>query len=257
MNPQDVIKLNIPLLLRVMEYSKEEAKSDEDLHKVIERLTKASEGGKILTMSDYKTIIGEDFMFEGIKKKLQESRLLSEKYEDDLHEGVSDLDQVKKKSLNDRTPRDQAFINAYSKKKSTAKVNVHIKHEDGKISKHSFKVVGKQTPDEIADGHLKNLQYIHDKFPNVSGSRAKEIHKVELKESVESPADSYKKNFTERPATNSINDDDHYIYHPETKMTQRLSKRSTPEAIKKHLDAANAHKPGHIAIKGMRLKFRE
>ena len=56
-NPQDVIKLNVPLLLRLLEYAKEDAKTDMDLHVVIENLLKNSTAGKTLDMSYYDSLV--------------------------------------------------------------------------------------------------------------------------------------------------------------------------------------------------------
>jgi len=56
-NPQDVIKLNTPLLLRLFEYAKEDAKTDIDLHVLIENLIKNSTDGKTLDMSYYDSLI--------------------------------------------------------------------------------------------------------------------------------------------------------------------------------------------------------
>lgn len=56
---EDVIKINVPLLLRLLEYAHEEAKTDEDLHKVIEHLIKLSEKtkGATLKMKHYEYIV--------------------------------------------------------------------------------------------------------------------------------------------------------------------------------------------------------
>ena len=102
-------------------------------------------------------------------------------------EAVADIQQIKRKKLIDRTPREQAALNAAkASKPPSGKVEVHVKHEDGSISKSRFKLMKRQDKwddesKEIADNHLKNLQYIHDQFPKISGSRAKEIHKVVIK----------------------------------------------------------------------------
>ena len=34
-NPKDIVKLDIPLLLRLLEFAREDATSDEELHKVV------------------------------------------------------------------------------------------------------------------------------------------------------------------------------------------------------------------------------
>ena len=56
-NPVDTTILDIPLLIRLLEYSKEDAQTDMDLHKVAENIIKLSKGGKTLTMSDYNNIV--------------------------------------------------------------------------------------------------------------------------------------------------------------------------------------------------------
>lgn len=109
------------------------------------------------------------------------------KEEAELDEAVADIQMIKKKKLVDRTPREQAALNAAKQSKPPqGKVEVHIKHEDGKISKNKFKLQRSQPKweaeaDEIAKGHLANLQSIYDRFPTISGSRAKEVHKVVIK----------------------------------------------------------------------------
>ena len=55
-NPQDVIKLDVPLLIRLLEYAREDAKTDMDLHNITEQLIHLSQQGQILTMNDYDTI---------------------------------------------------------------------------------------------------------------------------------------------------------------------------------------------------------
>jgi hypothetical protein len=53
----DSIKLDIPLFIRLMEYAREDAQSDMDLHKVTENITSMAEGGTTLTMDDYDAIV--------------------------------------------------------------------------------------------------------------------------------------------------------------------------------------------------------
>ena len=55
-NPTDKLTLDVPLFIRMLEYAKEDAKTDIDLHKVTENALKLSEEGKTLTMADYKQI---------------------------------------------------------------------------------------------------------------------------------------------------------------------------------------------------------
>lgn len=56
-NPIDRVTLDIPLLLRIMEYSKEDAKTDMDLHHVVEKMIELSSSGQNLSMDHYNEII--------------------------------------------------------------------------------------------------------------------------------------------------------------------------------------------------------
>jgi hypothetical protein len=58
-NPQDVVKMDIPLLIRLLEYSREDAQTDMDLHNVTEMLIKLSTKGNVLTMDHYDQIVGD------------------------------------------------------------------------------------------------------------------------------------------------------------------------------------------------------
>lgn len=61
-NPPDVVKLDIPLLIRLLEYAREDAKTDMDLHNVTEMLISLSEEGNTLTMDQYDQIVGDQKM---------------------------------------------------------------------------------------------------------------------------------------------------------------------------------------------------
>ncbi len=56
-NPEDHVTMDVPLLLRVMEYAKEDAKTDMDLHRVADNLIRLSASGKTLDMSSYNQIV--------------------------------------------------------------------------------------------------------------------------------------------------------------------------------------------------------
>lgn len=59
-NPEDVIMMDVPLLIRMLEYAREDAKTDMDLHFAAENLITLSKKGATLTMDDYDTIITPD-----------------------------------------------------------------------------------------------------------------------------------------------------------------------------------------------------
>ena len=57
-NPIDVVAMDVPLLIRMMEFAREDAKADLDLHNIAEKAIALSGEGRTLTMSDYGTIFG-------------------------------------------------------------------------------------------------------------------------------------------------------------------------------------------------------
>lgn len=56
-NGLDVISVDVPLMLRLMEFAREDAESDEDLHFVAEHLSKLMQTTSLLTMKHYASIV--------------------------------------------------------------------------------------------------------------------------------------------------------------------------------------------------------
>ena len=56
---EDVVHLNVPLFIRLLEFAREDAHSDVDLHFVAENVTKLTRRKGHLTMDDYKHIVEE------------------------------------------------------------------------------------------------------------------------------------------------------------------------------------------------------
>jgi hypothetical protein len=56
-NVTDTVKMDVPLLIRIMEFAKEDAKTDMDLHDVAERLIELGKTGDTLTMQDYQDAV--------------------------------------------------------------------------------------------------------------------------------------------------------------------------------------------------------
>ena len=67
MNPKDIIKLDVPLFIRLLEYAREDAQTDMDLHDVTENIISLSASGKTLSMDDYSTIIGSQENIDEIR----------------------------------------------------------------------------------------------------------------------------------------------------------------------------------------------
>ena len=53
----DTVTVDIPLLIRLFEYSKEDAKTDMDLHTITENIIKLSKTRLVLTMENYNDIV--------------------------------------------------------------------------------------------------------------------------------------------------------------------------------------------------------
>ena len=73
-NPSDKITLDVPLFIRLLEYAREDAKTDMDLHNVTEKAISASETGKTLTMADYDSLVtgnSEDKEMNEIKRMIK------------------------------------------------------------------------------------------------------------------------------------------------------------------------------------------
>jgi hypothetical protein len=55
----DQVTVGIPLLLRLLEYAKEDAKTDMDLHWVVERATELAKQHSVLDMQHYEDIVNK------------------------------------------------------------------------------------------------------------------------------------------------------------------------------------------------------
>ena len=72
----DSVTLDVPLMIRMLEFAREDAGNDAILHKVVERMIGMKEEGQSLSMSDYENIIGKvdeacwkNYKQIGMKKK--------------------------------------------------------------------------------------------------------------------------------------------------------------------------------------------
>jgi hypothetical protein len=65
-NPTDSITVDVPLFIRLLEYAREDAKTDMDLHNVADKALALSTTGETLTMAQYDEIVKNE------AKELQE-----------------------------------------------------------------------------------------------------------------------------------------------------------------------------------------
>jgi len=75
MNPKDKICVDVPLFIRLLEYAREDAKTDMDLHNVAENIIELSRGGVTLGMQEYALIVnGLNEGFD-LRKYISENRI--------------------------------------------------------------------------------------------------------------------------------------------------------------------------------------
>jgi hypothetical protein len=63
----DTITMDVPLFIRALEYAKEDAKTDMDLHKLAQKSIQLSKEEDVLTMDDYDFIVGESLTEAPVK----------------------------------------------------------------------------------------------------------------------------------------------------------------------------------------------
>ena len=102
-NPEDCVSMNIPLLMRVLEFAKEDASSDEQLHDVVERMIEMSKNGQILSMDDYDSIIES--------APVNEEPAI-ETDEETVYDAESPFDEVED-DYSDNTMSDEEWLRSY------------------------------------------------------------------------------------------------------------------------------------------------
>jgi hypothetical protein len=80
-NPTDKITVDIPLFIRLLEFAREDAKADLDLHVVAENAIALGKGGTTLTMDNYNDIVKdankEDQSMAEVKRMIELANIKS------------------------------------------------------------------------------------------------------------------------------------------------------------------------------------
>ena len=80
-NPSDKVTVDIPLFIRLLEFAREDAKADLDLHVVTENAIALSKDGTTLTMNNYNDIIKdankEDQTMAEVKRMIELANIKS------------------------------------------------------------------------------------------------------------------------------------------------------------------------------------
>ena len=127
---KDVVSMDIPLLIRVLELAREDLKSDADLHRVVEKLIEIRNKGT-LTMNDY------DFV---AKLKEEFDPLLEDIYQDSkaATQTVCDCGTTPDDTVNARTKSARIIKSLYKKKGMTEEIYDHEK-EDKSVATYGKK----------------------------------------------------------------------------------------------------------------------
>lgn len=131
---EDTVTLDVPLLIRVMEYAKEDAKTDMELHKAVERMLAI--GGQ-LTMNDYDSIVSnldEDAMVESRRERIRNTIAMKES----LNTVRSEFAESKRlNELKAETLKNYKRASAGDAVNRRNDVNINRKDEDPKIAKRN------------------------------------------------------------------------------------------------------------------------
>jgi len=65
----DSVSLDVPLLIRIVEYAREDAQDDMALHHIVDKLIQLSQSGETLTMDHYDAIVGDQKALPAPKEK--------------------------------------------------------------------------------------------------------------------------------------------------------------------------------------------
>lgn len=149
-NPTDTITMDVPLFIRMLEYAREDAKTDMDLHDVTEMANSLSADGKTLTMADYDGIVG------GMEKisvdKINEgNNMLSH-----IEQLESILDYlISNTSTNSTIPTDSktGLLQAFNElKMHVESLGAEIEQEDDYISDYSRRRASELNEDDWKQG---------------------------------------------------------------------------------------------------------
>jgi hypothetical protein len=128
-NPTDKIILDVPLFIRMLEYAREDAKTDMDLHDVTEKALALSTSGETLTMANYESIAGKSLNeaeYQGKEVSLGKPKRGGSKK---FYVYVKDGDKVKKVNFGDTTGLSTKVNNPKARKAFAARQNCDRKKD--------------------------------------------------------------------------------------------------------------------------------
>jgi hypothetical protein len=189
-NPMDVVAMDVPLLIRMMEFAREDAKADLDLHNIAEKAIALSGEGRTLTMSDYETIFG------GMNENIEE--LDTTGYSMDYKQGYRDGLEDGKKGKFGKQFAVKEGINSSDLLKKVEKVI------DAIAILHSNTSTNSEIPTTSKEGLLRAFDELSDMLETVASN----IEREELDENMLDEAyvpDNIKKFAKQRGVSSLVN----------------------------------------------------
>ena len=137
-DPTDLIAMDVPLFIRMLEYAREDAETDMDLHNVTERAIEATKLRGLLSMEDYESIIGKP-------SKVDEVRLVPKDQIETLAAKLASQIFSKKQDIR---PAIDIFKKAVEDSYRALDPDVEIREEEGysKYLKNDPEFPGGKTP---------------------------------------------------------------------------------------------------------------
>ena len=129
-NPVDVVKMDIPLFIRMLEFAREDAVDDEQLHTVTERITKMAAEGDIITMAEYDKIVGastEEKESEDPNKDPNASEINKKGHIEVYESKFKSLELFLKESSEDDSPQVVVYLKGKDVRSEVVK-NKHAAH---------------------------------------------------------------------------------------------------------------------------------
>ena len=132
-DPTDIIAMDIPLFLRMLEYAREDAQEDVDLHDVTQRATELSKAKPFLSMEDYNEIVAapqeidEDDSDDTWESNKEKAREFIKKYPDNVNVGFA-----KAYLAIDDSVDANLYWNKYNLKNITSGIDEAARTEKGK-----------------------------------------------------------------------------------------------------------------------------
>ena len=135
-NPTDKIAVDVPLFIRLLEFAREDAKTDLDLHKVTENILAMSEGGKTLTMDDYEGIVKDSDSEDrpSVNDQINNAKLSP------AQEPMNEVKRMQQLAgiLNERYGEEDASESPYKQKELTGNEKVLALNRDVHYTKSNF-----------------------------------------------------------------------------------------------------------------------